>query len=139
MNEPRSKTIFEYDDYRKFLRDYFTARKEKNSHFSFRLFARIAGFKAHSFVILVLQGKTDLSEGSVDKFLKGLKLHRENSFNQRQTLPRQMKYLQPILCSFTKNFRSALMKLWTMFPFSRGKSLQSPLVLNATRFERSRR
>ena len=67
-------SIFEYDDYRTFMRDYFEAKKREQSSFSQRYFAKKVGFNAHNFCTLVLLGKRNLSMDSIQKVLKGIGL-----------------------------------------------------------------
>lgn len=66
--------IFEYDDYRHFLNDYFDAKKRENPHFSQRFFTQKTGFKAHNFCTFVVQGKRNLSTSSIHLLIKALKL-----------------------------------------------------------------
>ncbi len=66
--------IFEYDNYRLFLKDYFDAKKLEKQSFSQRYFAKKAGFNAHNFCTLVIQGKRNLSIDSIQKIIKGLGL-----------------------------------------------------------------
>ncbi|HAJ79543.1 MAG TPA: hypothetical protein DCO75_07195 [Fibrobacteres bacterium] len=68
------ESIFEYDNYRIFLRDYFEAKKLEKPSFSQRYFAKKAGFNAHNFCTLVLLGKRNLSMDSIQKILKGIGL-----------------------------------------------------------------
>lgn len=62
--------IFEYDDYRVFMKDYFAARKKERDSFSLRNFTLKAGFKAHNFCSLVVNGKRNLSVSSIQKLLR---------------------------------------------------------------------
>jgi uncharacterized protein (TIGR02147 family) len=73
------KSIFEYDNYREFLRDTLEARKRSNPGFSIRNFARRSGFKAHSYVVRILQGKKDLSSDGIARVAHALKLNREEA------------------------------------------------------------
>jgi uncharacterized protein (TIGR02147 family) len=66
--------IFEYDDYRLFLQEYFAAKKLENPSFSQRYFAKKAGFNAHNFCTLVMQGKRNLAIDSIQKIIKALGL-----------------------------------------------------------------
>jgi uncharacterized protein (TIGR02147 family) len=76
--EPQ-KSIFEHSDYRELLKDLFAAKKAKNKKFSYRYFARQAGFVSHSFLRFVMEGKSDLSLESIEKFIKGFKLNRDEA------------------------------------------------------------
>jgi uncharacterized protein (TIGR02147 family) len=69
--------IFEYVDYREYLRDYYKAGKEHLSQFSYRYLARMAGFSSPNFFKLVMDGDRNLSNESIDKFAKALKLDEE--------------------------------------------------------------
>ncbi|MGZ3771792.1 MAG: TIGR02147 family protein [Bdellovibrio sp.] len=73
------KTIFEYTDFRDFLNEKWKTLKQENPKFSLRYFARVAGFKSHNFLKHVLSGKSRLSEDSIEKFSKALKLNREEA------------------------------------------------------------
>lgn len=66
--------IFAYLNYREFLRDYYREEKAKNPAFSFQFLANKAGFKSKSFVKLVIDGRKNLSEDSLGKLGKALKL-----------------------------------------------------------------
>ena len=55
------KAIVEYQDYRAFMSDYYEERK-RTSAFSWREFARIAGFTSPSYLKLVCEGKSSLSK-----------------------------------------------------------------------------
>jgi uncharacterized protein (TIGR02147 family) len=54
--------IFDYTDFRKFLRDKFAEKKSQDSVFTYRYLASIAGFKSAGFFTQVLQGQTNLSD-----------------------------------------------------------------------------
>lgn len=69
--------IFDYHDYRRFLRDSFEYAKSENGKFSFRFFAQRAGFSSGSFLKLVIDGKRNLTNESINKISKGFKLNRQ--------------------------------------------------------------
>jgi uncharacterized protein (TIGR02147 family) len=54
--------IYQYDDFRQFLRDAFEARKKEDSAFSHRQFAETAGVKNSGTLLHVIQGKRALSD-----------------------------------------------------------------------------
>jgi len=68
--------IFTYLDYRKYLRDLYTEMKSSTKHFSFRFFAKTAGLKSPNYLKLVMDGERNLSQESIRKFCKGLKLRK---------------------------------------------------------------
>ncbi|MGZ3826893.1 MAG: TIGR02147 family protein [Bdellovibrio sp.] len=73
------KNIFFYDDYRTYLKDTYKSLKEKDKNFSFRFFARVAGFSSPSFLKLVMDGKSNLSTQSIQKFSKALKHNKDEA------------------------------------------------------------
>lgn len=93
-------SIFSYSDYREFLKDRFSDTKLRRSGFSHRAFARLAGFKASNFLLLVMQGKRNLSGQGIQQVAKALKLKKEESdffenlvrFNQSKKTEEQSFY-----------------------------------------------
>ena len=96
--------IFEYNDYRVFLKDFFDAKKMETSSFSQRNFTKKAGFKAHNFCTMVVSGSRNLSAPSIQKLIRGLGLRgRAATFfenlvylNQAATLPDKEYFFQKI-------------------------------------------
>lgn len=94
------KTIFEYIDYRQYLKDYYTSSKEKRSYFSYRYFSRQAGVKSPVFLKLVIDGKRGLTGKMVEKFAHALKLNVKEAtcfrhlvfFNQAKTAPEKQEH-----------------------------------------------
>ena len=68
--------IFEYLDYRAFLKDVFAFRKRRAARFSYRFLSRRAGFKSPNFLKLVAEGQRNLGLESIAKVVKGLDLKR---------------------------------------------------------------
>jgi uncharacterized protein (TIGR02147 family) len=60
------KPIVEYQDYHAFLSDYYEERK-RTSAFSWREFAKIAGFVSPSYLKDVCSGKTNLSKVTMER------------------------------------------------------------------------
>ena len=58
-------SIFNYQDYRKFLADYYEEKKISTPSFSYQNFSRRAGFSSKSFVFNVIKGRKTLSRTSV--------------------------------------------------------------------------
>ncbi|SOE45964.1 TIGR02147 family protein [Fibrobacter sp. UWT3] len=88
-----SKKIFEYLDYREFLKDYYNTKKEANPAFSLRVFSDKIGFKAKDFISRVMNGDKNLSSQSIPKVASGLRLGKHETeffialvkFNQAET------------------------------------------------------
>ncbi len=101
--------IFEYSDYRLFLDHAFRAMKTRDKKFSLRFFARVAGFKAHSFLHLVIKGQSNLSPDSIDKMAKAFKFNAEQTrffrnlvhLNQATTTEEKHHFAKAILKSQT--------------------------------------
>jgi uncharacterized protein (TIGR02147 family) len=101
------KSIFEYDNYREYLKDVFAFRKSQRKGLSIRNFARLAGFQSHSFVIFVLQGTKDLSQEGIGKFSKALKHTKDEAYffknlvlqNQAKSSSEKARFTQEILRS----------------------------------------
>lgn len=73
--------IFSYTDFRKLLADYYAQEKAKApERFSFRFFARRAGFSSPNFLHLVIKGDRNLGHESIHRFARVLGL------NKRETL-----------------------------------------------------
>ncbi len=64
--------LFDYDDYRKFLEDYFEEQKNLKPVFSHRFFAAKAGFSSSSYCLNVIRGRFNLSIKSIDKLAKAI-------------------------------------------------------------------
>lgn len=98
-------TVFEYMNYREYLRDFYEQKKQAVPYFSFRLFSEQAGFKAPNMLKLVMDGDRNLTKESVFKFAKALGLTKKESeyfenlvfFNQSQTLEEKNAYLKPLM------------------------------------------
>jgi uncharacterized protein (TIGR02147 family) len=63
-----------YDDFKKYLRDYYEYQKKRFPHFSYRYFCRKAGLKSPSHFIEIMDGKRKLTSKMFDSFIKGLAL-----------------------------------------------------------------
>ena len=71
MNRP---SIFNFSDYRRFLKNLFEYKKETTPSFSHRNFARLAGFASPNFLKLVIDGQRNLTNTSIAKIARGFKL-----------------------------------------------------------------
>lgn len=66
--------IFQYLDYRPYLRDFYVASKEGDPGFSFRSFSKSAGLRSFNYLKLVMEGRRRLSETFFAPFAKALRL-----------------------------------------------------------------
>lgn len=85
--------IFDYNDFRKFLADYYEEQKGENPSFSYMNFSRKAGFTSKSFVFNAIRGTKNLSKSSIVGLCEAMGLNKteciyfENlvSFNQSKS------------------------------------------------------
>ena len=97
--------IFEYYDYRLFLRDLVEYERKRNPVFSNRYIVRRAGFKSPTALKHVIDGKRNLSLESANKFasalkIEGIKRHYFLTlviFNQTESLAEREKYLKELV------------------------------------------
>lgn len=66
--------VFDYDDYRHFLEDWFEHRKATNPRFSHRAFARKVGSSDPSVLRNIISGRRPLSTARIDSFCAALTL-----------------------------------------------------------------
>ena len=66
--------IYEYLDYRKYLKDIYADHKEKHSFFSYRYITGQLGLKSTAYFTWILQGKRNLSQSLILKFISIFKL-----------------------------------------------------------------
>ncbi len=67
-------SVFDYFDYRQYLKDYYQAQKAHNPRFSFQTMAWKAGFRSKSFFNEVMAGKKNISSSSIFSVAKALGL-----------------------------------------------------------------
>lgn len=71
--QPKNKpNLFQYRDYRKYLRDYYATAKASRAGFSLREFSKKGGFGSSNLFKLVMDGDRNLSEKSIRKFSMAL-------------------------------------------------------------------
>jgi uncharacterized protein (TIGR02147 family) len=104
---PAKLSIFDYDDFRKYLRDVYLSSKATHSKFSFRFFAKAAGFASPSALKRVIDGERNLSLEGIRKFSTALKLPKEESLffhnlvllNQAKSSEDKQLYAEQLLAS----------------------------------------
>ncbi len=67
-------SVFDFTNYRRFLKQRFSELKKKNPLFSYRSFNRLAGLSSSGFLKLVMDGKRNLAEAGFEKIARGFKL-----------------------------------------------------------------
>jgi uncharacterized protein (TIGR02147 family) len=96
------ETIDHYDNFRKFLKDYYEDSKLRSNTFSYRYFCKKAGIKSPSFYKEVVDGKRDLTPNMADAFAKALRLSASDrryfkalvAFNQSSSVQEKQIHLE---------------------------------------------
>ncbi len=95
-------SLYAYDDYRVFLKDYFALRKKIRATFTQRYFAKHYGFGSHAFCNFVINGKRNLSSKTLVKFINALELDSAKAyyfenlvfFNQTSEVDEKDRYFE---------------------------------------------
>lgn len=105
---PPPPVVFSFLDHREFLRSWYEWKKTATRGFSYRSFAGKAGFSSMSFLRDVIEGRRNISEDSVEKFVAAIGLvqdaadyfrelvryNRETDIEKRAQLFRRLLLLQ---------------------------------------------
>jgi uncharacterized protein (TIGR02147 family) len=102
--------LYAYTDYRKYLRDYYEAKRAARKEFTHRHIAKAIGFKSTGTFAQILQGKTNISPQTLARFSEFLSLKKEESayfellvlFNQSKGHSEKKRYFERII-SFPKS------------------------------------
>jgi uncharacterized protein (TIGR02147 family) len=70
-------SIFDYSDYRLFLRDWLQTQKADGHPITYQALGEAAGFASKGFLTQILQGKTKLPERMIGAFAKALDLRKK--------------------------------------------------------------
>ena len=97
--------LFEYQNYRDYLRAYYNEQKAEKKSFSYRSFSKKAGIQAPSFLYYVIEGKRNLTKNSLVKISTAIGHSREESdyfenlvfFNQADTIHDKTFYYSRIV------------------------------------------
>ncbi len=97
--------IFEYQNYREFLRDYYNNEKKNKKYFSYRYFSQKAGINASAFLFYVIENKRNLTKKSILKICNAIEFTRNEAeyfenlvfFNQAKTIAEKTLYYSKIV------------------------------------------
>ena len=97
--------LFEYQNYRDYLRAYYLEQKAEKKSFSYRSFSKKAGIQAPSFLYYVIEGKRNLTKNSLLKISQAIGHTREEAdyfenlvfFNQSGTIHEKTLYYSRIV------------------------------------------
>jgi uncharacterized protein (TIGR02147 family) len=62
--------VFQYEDFRQFLKDYFEYKKTLNTSFTYGIWARLLKVNARSTLTMVLTGKREIGPKLMAKFIE---------------------------------------------------------------------
>jgi len=68
-------SVYDYLDHRRFLADWFRAKKKANSRYSYRLFAQKAGQRSPSLLHHIIEGKRNLTAATTEAFIGAIGFH----------------------------------------------------------------
>ena len=99
--------LFDFLDYREYLRAYHFAAKNSRAGFSLRRFSEKAGFGSSNFFKLVMDGDRNLTKASATKFAIGLALNKQETefflnlvfYTQAKTHEEKDRFYQKMLQS----------------------------------------
>ena len=95
-------SVYGYDDYRAFLRDYFHSRKQNASGYSLKKFSQEVGLGSPNYLKLILDGDRQLTISNIHKIANGIGLTiAEQGFFETLVLFNQAK--EPDELRFYKN------------------------------------
>jgi uncharacterized protein (TIGR02147 family) len=92
--------LFEYQNYRTYLHDYYNEQKLSKRNFSYRSFSQKAGIAAPSFLFYIIDGQRNLTKSTIFKISQAIGHNREEAeyfenlvfFNQAQTISEKTFY-----------------------------------------------
>ncbi|HAJ78392.1 MAG TPA: hypothetical protein DCO75_01355 [Fibrobacteres bacterium] len=97
--------IFEYQNFRTYLKDYYSEQKEQKKYFSYRYFSEKAGVHTPSFLFYIIEGKRNLTKSSIVKISQAIGHSREEAdyfenlvfFNQADTINEKTHYYSRLI------------------------------------------
>lgn len=97
--------VFQYFDYRSFLKEAFDFRKQKNPRFSYRVLARKAGFSSAGFFSKILNGTSNISHKTALALAEVFELKQQETdyfllligYNQAKSHTEKRHYFERIL------------------------------------------
>lgn len=100
-----NRSVFDYENYREFLKDSYLFLKQRDAKYSFRFFSKLAGFKSSSVLKMIMDGKRNMSTQSIDKFSQALKLNPDEAsffrilvlFNQAKSSDERQGYARAMI------------------------------------------
>jgi uncharacterized protein (TIGR02147 family) len=97
--------IFNYQNYRLYLKDYYNEQKSARKGFSYRYFSKKAGINASAFLYYIIEDKRNLSKSTLIKISQAIGHSHEEAeyfenlvfFNQAKTISEKTVYYEKII------------------------------------------
>jgi uncharacterized protein (TIGR02147 family) len=144
--------IFDYTDYRKYLRDYYREQKARDHNFTVRYIAEKVGFRSASFFCQLVNGRSNISQELIQKFCRFLDFNKRESgyfeclvgYNQAKDHVHKKRLFEKVISFrqsklrtidaklyefYDKWYYNAIRELLYFFPF-RGDSHELAKALN---------
>lgn len=108
-----------YMDYRKFLKDFYSAKKNKSKDYSYRVFTRKAGVGSPSHLKMVMDGQRNLTNQTLYKYVTALGFKKKIdakffellvNYNQEQDADRKIELFHEVMKEKDKKGTSLLEK-----------------------------
>jgi uncharacterized protein (TIGR02147 family) len=105
MRKKQKILVYDYLNYRQYLKDYYTERKRLNEHFSYRYFASIAGYNSSSLLKRVTDGQLNIEKEVIKKISTAIGHNRKEAvffanlvhFNQATTVAEKTKNFEQLI------------------------------------------
>ena len=99
--------VLQYTNFRVYLRDYYEFKKKTLPAFSLWYFAEKAGLSSHAHLKLTIDGKRNITKGTVTKLIHGIGLEKQRAvyfenlvfFNQAETDEEKHAYYEQLVKS----------------------------------------
>lgn len=94
------QSLYTYQDYRKYLEDFYSFQKDKDPLYSYKSFSRSAGLGSPNYLALVMDGARNLTTANIQQFAGALRLRPDETdyfetlvlYNQSKTSAEQVYY-----------------------------------------------
>jgi uncharacterized protein (TIGR02147 family) len=98
-------SVFDYSDYRQFLKDHYERHKAVNPSFSYRYLSQKAGINSAPFYKFIIEGKRNLTKATILKTCVALKLNDREAeyfenlvfFNQARTVAEKNHFFERLV------------------------------------------
>jgi uncharacterized protein (TIGR02147 family) len=114
MESKKTVSIYDYTDYRQYLRDYYEEQKAQNPAFSYRYFAMRAGYNSSGLYKDIVDGRTGITRSLILRFSIAMKHTKRQQeyfetlvyFNEAKTVEEKKLYFERLMKYYdSKAFR----------------------------------